>query len=271
MPVFDQDGQRTWRRRNRREALTHWLGSLALALIIVFCARLISMETTWDFVWSAGLQGQDLVSRMIPPRWSYASSLVAPLIDTIHIATLGTILGVLLATPLAFLCARNTTPSTTLVRPVALTLLVTSRSVNSIIWALLLVVILGPGMISGICAIALRSVGFIGKLLYEAIEEINPGTVDAVAATGASPAQTLAYGVVPQIAPAFTGISIYRWDINIREATVLGLVGAGGIGMELQASIDTLAWSKVGVIFLAILATVVLSEWVSARARQAVT
>jgi len=271
MPIQDVSGMRTWRRRDRRQALRHWLITLALAMVVLFCARLISAETTWEFVWSAGTQGQDLVSRMIPPRWGYAAQLFNPLIDTLHIATLGTILGVIIASPLALLAARNTTPSTTLVRPLALTLLVTARSVNSIIWALLLVVILGPGMISGICAIALRSVGFVGKLLYEAIEEINPGTVDAIAATGASRSQTLTYGVVPQIAPAFTGISIYRWDINIREATVLGLVGAGGIGMELQASIDTLAWSQVGVIFLAILATVVLSEWVSARARQAVT
>jgi phosphonate transport system permease protein len=271
MPVEEQDGQQIWRRRTRRESLISWLVFLAVGVLVFICARAISAETTWGFVWSAGDQARDLAWRMVPPDWPHIVQLWEPLVDTIHIATLGTLVGIAFATPVAFLAARNTTPSRYLARPAALLILVTSRSVNSLIWALLLVVILGPGMLAGIIAIALRSVGFVGKLLYEAIEEIDATTVEAVEATGASGGQTLVYGVAPQIAPAFVGISIYRWDINIREATVLGLVGAGGIGMELQASIDTLAWTQVSVIFMLILGTVVLSEWVSARGRQAVT
>lgn len=260
-----------WRLRSPRQALQHWLMTLGVGLLILICARIVGAQTEWEFIGNAHLQGQDLALRIFPPRWAYAAELVGPLLDTIHIATLGTILGVCFASPLAFLAARNTTPSAVFLRPIALLFLVTSRSVNSLIWALLLVVILGPGMLSGILAIALRSVGFCGKLLYEAIEEIDENTVDAVRSTGASGPQTLIYGVLPQIAPAFAGISVYRWDINIREATILGLVGAGGIGMALQTSIDTLAWSQVGVIFVAILATVVVSEAVSAKARAAVT
>ena len=271
MPVEKKEDTVIWRKRDRRQATIHWLITLGIGLVILVCARIINNQTEWSYLENAHLQGQDLAMRMFPPHWPYAVELIGPLIDTIHIATLGTIVGVMIASPLAFLCARNTTPSVTFVRPVALMLLVTSRSVNSLIWALLLVVILGPGMLSGILAIALRSVGFCGKLLYEAIEEIDENTVNAVRSTGASRAQVLAFGVVPQIAPAFAGISVYRWDINIREATILGLVGAGGIGMALQTSIDTLAWSQVGVIFVGILATVVLSEWVSAKARAAVT
>ena len=119
--------------------------------------------------------------------------------------------------PIAFLAARNTTPSVVLVRPIALLIIVSSRSINSLIWALLLVTILGPGVLAGIVAIALRSIGFIGKLLYEAIEEIDSAQVEAIEATGASPAQVMDYGIVPQIMPAFAGISVFRWDINIRE------------------------------------------------------
>ncbi len=271
MPTETRDGQKIWQKRDPKTAYVHWATTLAVGLVVLICARIIAVQTHWEFLHTAPLQGQDLALRMFPPRWAYAAELVGPLLDTLHIATLGTIIGVLIASPLAFLAARNTTPSVLIARPAALLLLVTSRSVNSLIWALLLVVILGPGMIAGILAIALRSVGFCGKLLYEAIEEIDETAVEAVRSTGASPAQVLIYGVFPQIAPAFAGISIYRWDINIREATILGLVGAGGIGMALSASIDTLAWSQVGLIFLAILATVVLSEWVSARARAAVT
>ncbi len=295
-PVHEEDGKRIWQRRSRKEAATHWLVTLGIAGVVLWCFKLISDETTWDFVWSAPEQGADLGMRMFLPEWfvdipelhqegllwsktaeffgerlAFALELWEPLVDTIHIATLGTILGVMIASPLAFLAARNTTPSTTYVRPLALMVLVASRSVNSLIWALLLVVIIGPGMLSGVLAIALRSVGFCGKLLFEAIEEIDETARDAIESTGASRLQVLTFGVIPQIAPAFAGISIYRWDINIREATILGLVGAGGIGMALQTSIDTLAWGQVSVIFLAILGTVVLSEWVSAKARAAVT
>jgi phosphonate transport system permease protein len=191
-----------------------------------------------------------------------------PLWETINIATLGTLLGLLMAVPVAFMAARNTTPSTTLVRPVALLLIVGSRSINSLIWALLLVAILGPGVLAGILAIALRSIGFIGKLLYEAIEEIDAAQIEAIEATGASSAQTMAWGVVPQVAPTLAGISVFRWDINIRESTVLGLVGAGGLGVKLEASLNTLAWPKVTMLLLVILATVAVSEWVTAKVRE---
>ncbi|MEX2327152.1 MAG: phosphonate ABC transporter, permease protein PhnE, partial [Pseudomonadales bacterium] len=193
-----------------------------------------------------------------------------PLWDTINIATLGTLLSLLIATPIAFLAARNTTPSVMLVRPVALFIIVSSRSINSLIWGLLLVTILGPGVLAGIIAIMLRSIGFVAKLLYEAIEEIDKDQIEAVTATGASSAAVMTYGIWPQIAPTFAGTTVFRWDINIRESTVLGLVGAGGIGLELQASINIVAWQQVSVILLCILATVVLSEWVSARVRHAI-
>jgi phosphonate transport system permease protein len=145
---------------------------------------------------------------------------------------------------------------------------VASRSVNALIWGLLLVAVLGPGVLAGIIAIALRSIGFIGKLLYEAIEEIDERQVDAIRASGASGAQVIAYGIVPQILPAFATIAVFRWDINIRESTVLGLVGAGGLGLALEASLNTLAWPQVTVILLIILATVIVSEWVTAKVRK---
>ena len=118
---------------------------------------------------------------------------------------------------MALLAARNTTPSSLIVRPIALLIIVSSRSINGLIWGLLLVSIIGPGVLAGTLAIALRSLGFIGKLLYEAIEEIDESQVEAVTAAGASRAQVIDYAIVPQILPAFAGISVYRWDINIRE------------------------------------------------------
>ena len=257
-----------WHRHRPLRELLHWLGWLLLVLLFVICWEIMTQNQIWAFVWDAPRQAGDLFSRMVPPRWSYLDQLWLPLWDTLNIATLGTLIALLIATPVAFLAARNTTPSLTLIRPIALFVIVASRSVNALIWALLLVTILGPGLLAGVIAIALRSIGFIGKLLFEAIEEIEEEPVEAIRATGAGPAQVLDYAVVPQILPAFAGIAVFRWDINIRESTVLGLVGAGGIGLQLKASVDTLAWPQVTLIFIVILATVLISEWVGAQVRQ---
>jgi phosphonate transport system permease protein len=127
-----------------------------------------------------------------------------------------------------------------------------------------------PRCFAGIVAIALRSIGFIGKLLYEAIEEIDETQTEAVRASGATQAQIMSYAIIPQILPAFATISVFRWDINIRESTVLGLVGAGGLGLALEASLNTLAWPQVTVILLMILGTVIISEWITARVRRAI-
>jgi len=259
-----------WQRRTPRARLLSWFGWLGLVALTVFCWEQMTRDTIWAFVADAPTQASDIGGRMVPPRWSYLSVLWKPLWDTLNMATLGTALGVLMAVPIAFLAARNTTPSALLMRPLALFVIVASRSINALIWALLLVAILGPGLLPGIIAIALRSIGFVAKLLYEAIEEIDRHPVEAIVATGAPRASVVAYGIVPQILPAFAGISVFRWDINIRESTVLGLVGAGGIGLQLETSLNTLAWPQVSVILLAILSTVVLGEWVSARIRHAI-
>jgi phosphonate transport system permease protein len=266
MPVGGKDTARTWQRRER----AIWFGWLAGTALFVYCWQVISETTMWVFFWDSPRVAGDIFSRMVPPRWSYMEVIWLPLWDTINIATLGTALAIVLAVPVAFLAARNTTPSATFVRPIALLIIVSSRSINSLIWALLLVSIIGPGIFAGIIAIGLRSIGFIAKLLYEAIEEIDESQVEAVTATGAAGPQVLAYGIVPQVLPAFAGISVFRWDINIRESTVLGLVGAGGIGLQLQASLNILAWPQVTLILIAIFATVIVSEWVSAKVRHAI-
>ncbi len=270
MPLTRGEEGVVWRRREPRRQIAIWFGYLLGVALFIYCWEVISAATMWPFVWDSPRVAGDILARMVPPRWGYMERLWGPLWDTLNIATLGTLIGVVLAVPVAFLAARNTTPSALVLRPLALLVIVSSRSINSLIWALLLVSIVGPGIFAGIISIALRSIGFVAKLLYEAIEEIDASQVEAVAATGASRAQVMAYGIVPQVTPAFAGIAVFRWDINIRESTVLGLVGAGGIGLELQGSLNTLAWPQVTVILLVILATVLLSEWVSARVRHAI-
>ena len=261
---------KTWQRRDRKAQFMTWAAWLAATSVFVFCFQVISEKTIWAFVWDAPVQAADLGARMVPPDWGYIRQLGRPIWDTLNIATLGTLISIVLAVPVAYCAARNTTPSVTLVRPVALFIIVASRSINSLIWALMLVTIVGPGVFAGIIAIALRSIGFCAKLLYEAIEEIDESQVEAVRATGASGAQISVFGIVPQIMPAFAGISVFRWDINIRESTVLGLVGAGGIGLELNAAITQLYWTQVSLMLLVIIGTVIVSEWVSAKVRHAI-
>lgn len=270
MVVDEAEGRRSWKRRDRTTELATWAAWLIGTAIFVYCFHLISEKTIWDFVWDAPTQAGDLTSRMIPPDWSLMKELWRPLWDTLNIATIGTLVALVMAVPVAFCAARNTTPSVAFVRPVALFIIVASRSINSLIWALMLVTIVGPGVFAGILALAIRSIGFCAKLLYEAIEEIDEAQVEAVRATGATGAQIMSYGIVPQIMPAFAGISVFRWDINIRESTVLGLVGAGGIGLQLNSAITQLAWTQVSLILIVIIATVVLSEWVSAKVRHAI-
>ncbi len=258
----------SWRKRSGRGDLLAFAAWVLTLAFVSWVFQVMTHDTIWAFVVDAPKQAQDIGSRMVPPAWGFVHELWWPLWETINIATLGTLIGLAMAVPVAFLAARNTTPSTRFVRPIALLLIVASRSINSLIWALLLVAILGPGVLAGIIAIALRSIGFIGKLMYEAIEEIDAAQVEAIEATGASTAQSMAWGVFPQVTPTLAGITVFRWDINIRESTVLGLVGAGGLGVKLEAALGTLAWPKVTTLLILILATVVISEWVAAKVRQ---
>jgi phosphonate transport system permease protein len=270
MPVFKDGQSTTWRRRTTHESLARWFIWLIGVAIFLYCWQQISEATTWFFVWDAPRIAGDIWDRATPPRWEYITQLGRPIWDTLNIATLGTLIALILAVPTAFLAARNTTPSALFIRPVALLVIVSTRSINSLIWALLLIAIIGPGVFAGVIAIAIRSIGFCAKLLYEAIEEIDRSPVEAIAATGASRWQVMSYAIVPQILPAFAGIAVFRWDINIRESTVLGLVGAGGIGLQLQASLNVLAWPQVSLILLVILIAVIVSEWISAKIRGAI-
>ena len=135
MPVRDISGGRlAWQRRSLGARLTIWFGWLVGVLVIVQCWQIMNAETIWDFVWDAPQQAGDLLSRMWPPRWSVLDRLWAPLWDTINMATLGTLLGIVLGAPVAFLAARTTTPSLLVARPIALLIIVSSRSINALIW-----------------------------------------------------------------------------------------------------------------------------------------
>ena len=253
-----------WKRRTARESVMAWLSIAAVALISAWSVSALDIE--WAFFADAHEQAADLARRMWPPRWSYLGTIVAPLLQTIHIATLGTVIAVAFSIPIAFLAARNTTLNG-FTWAVGRGLLVASRSVNTVIWGLVFVAIFGPGPLAGVAAVAARSVGFLAKLIAEAIEEADAGPIEAIRATGAGTGQVYLIGILPQVIPVVLGTTVYRWDINIRESSVLGFVGAGGIGLQLYASINQFAWQQVLVVLIAILAIVILSEAVSAYVR----
>ena len=256
-----------WQRSTPRQRLIRFAAWFAVALVLVWSVR--DVDIFWPWVVSAPAQIADLLGRMVPPDASNLDLILAAMMQTIHIATLATLLALVLAVPVSFLAAQNTSPNA-LTLALGRLIVVSSRSVNTIIWALLFVAIFGPGPLAGILAVAFRSVGFLGKLIAEAIEEIDRRPVEAMQATGANGAKVIAYGIVPQVLPAFFAVTILRWDINIRESTVLGLVGAGGIGLLLQGAIDTFKWQEVSLILLAILAVVVVGEFVSGWLRDKV-
>ncbi|MFJ1301843.1 phosphonate ABC transporter, permease protein PhnE [Pseudomonadota bacterium AL_CKDN230030165-1A_HGKHYDSX7] len=257
---------RTWERYTFGQRMLRFALYLVLVAAVVQAAR--GVEIIPEFLYDAPEQMGDLLSRMWPVDWGYYwEGVHAPLVETLHIATLGTLLSIVLAVPVGLLAAHNLTPSRT-INQLARLILVSSRSVNSLVWALLFIAIFGPGALAGTLAIAFRSIGFVGKLVGEAIEGASRGPIEALTATGASKGAVIWYGYWPQIRPAFWSIVLLRWDINVRESAVLGLVGAGGIGMALDTALNLFQWDRVALVLAAIFAVVVVAEIVITQARR---
>lgn len=257
---------REWHRYTMGQRLLRFALYLLFIIAIVQSARTIDVIP--EFLYDAPQQMGDLLNRMWPIDWaSFQGTISNALIETLHMATLGTLLSIVLAVPVGLLAATNLTPNRAL-NLLARFILVSSRSINSLVWALLFIAIFGPGAVAGTMAIAFRSIGFVGKLLGEAIEEAQPGPVEALTATGASLGAIIQYGYWPQIRPAFWSIVLLRWDINVRESAVLGLVGAGGIGMALNSAMDLFQWDRVALILVLIFIVVILAEIVITRSRR---
>jgi len=238
-----------------------------VAVLIAIVWSLRSIEIIPEFLYDAPQQTVDLFVRMWPIDWAWYPKVVhAALIETLHTATLGTILAVALASLVALMVARNVTHSVVL-NTVGRFILVATRSVHAMVWALFFVAVFGPGPLAGTLAIAVHSIGFTGKFLSEAIEEAKPGPIEALVAAGAPPLAVLLKGYWPQVKPAFLAIAMFRWDINVRESAVLGLVGGGGLGMALDTALSNLYWDQAGLVLLVIFAVVIVAELVTAWIR----
>jgi phosphonate transport system permease protein len=250
--------KREWDRFTPAERLARYAVYFACVAAIVWSVRTI--EIIPEFLYDAPEQMLDLLVRMWPPDAGYyPTNIHDALVETLHIATLGTILALFMAVPIGVLAARNVVPFWP-VNTLAQLVLVASRSVNSLVWALLFVAVFGPGALAGTMAIAARSIGFVGKLFAEALEETHKGPVEALRAAGAPWPSIFLKAYWPQVQPAFWGIALFRWDINVRESAILGLVGAGGIGVALDDAINFFYWDRVAMVLVTVFVVVVLAE-----------
>jgi phosphonate transport system permease protein len=258
----------TWRRFRYPQSLYKYvalLGSLAfLAWSVEFLG--IDLERLPGLL---GRMGETLGRRYFPPNVGHVvnAEYWHTVVETLQMSYFATVIGLAAAVPLAWFAAHNVTPSRFLYKPARL-LIMACRSVHEMIWTILLVMVLGFGMLPGALALTLYCIGFAGKLFSESIEAIRPGQVEAVRATGANQLQVFVYAVLPQVRVAWTGISIYSWDVCFRAATVVGFFGAGGMGWYLRESVQRVASKDVAAILLSIIIVVILSELFSAWLRK---
>lgn len=210
-----------------------------------------------------GLDGiVDIVGRMLPPKTDKWRGLVKPVVETVNISIIGTFIATIIAVPLGILAAKNISPNGVFYSLSRL-LLNTIRTIPDMVFALIFVSAVGLGPLPGVLAIGVSSSGMLGKFLADSIEGSEQGKIDAIKATGASYMQILIYGVIPQITANFISLVLFRWEMNFRSSTVLGIVGAGGIGFELITSIRLFQYKETTMILLSILLVVILVDFIS--------
>ena len=252
----------------RRARLLTTAAAMAVLLLLVLCLRVIVVEDTeWSRVSVAGLLRS--VGRFSAVDVSLFPELLRPALDTAVMATLGTLGGAVLALPIAWLGATNVTPCGRVTFLVARGLMTVSRSVHEIVWALLFVGAVGLGPLAGILAMAVRSIGFISKTVAEAIEDVRPGPVEAMRAVGANRLQVLWFAILPQVVPVVLGNLVFEWDVNIRRATIMGLVGAGGLGLVMFRQMAAYDYGGVSAVVVVTLALILVGEIASHHARKA--
>ncbi len=217
------------------------------------------------------LEGIPLLVRilglMLVPDWDWAGRSLAGMVVSVQVALLGTTIGMVLAFPLAFLASRNISPHavSSYAGKQVLNLV---RTFPEIILAIFFVAAYGPGALAGMMAIGLHSTGSLGKLYAEVVETIDPGPLEALRAAGANRVKVFWYAVLPQVLPEFLALSLYRFEINSRAATVLGLVGAGGIGTIMVQALQFRRWEVVGMALLVVIVVVTLIDTASAAIRR---
>jgi phosphonate transport system permease protein len=237
---------------------------------IIMPYRLLPPSATEEFyIWE--LKARQVASLGDPEASVELKLAVEKIIETIFIGMMATFFGVLIALPVSFFAARNLMSAnrlTLILYYLVRGVLNIVRSIEPLIWAVIALIVVGLGPFAGILALTIHSVAALAKLYSEAIESIDPGPIEAIQATGANWVQTVMFGVVPQIIPPFVSFTIYRWDINIRMSTIIGMVGGGGIGFVLMQWIRLLDYRAAGIAIWFITITVAILDYVSAEIRE---
>jgi phosphonate transport system permease protein len=253
-----------------RSKVTRGVGGLILIAMVLWSVKVTIIEDTdWERMGSIG-QVLTSAGRFMGIDFSLVPNLLVPAIETFMISCLGTLLGVIICVPATWFGARNITPFKPITYPIGRLLMSISRSIHEIVWALFFVAVLGLGALPGIFAIAVRSVGFIAKMSAEAIENVELGPVDAIRATGANNFQVLLFAILPQVLPQVLGIIFFEWEINIRRSAILGLVGAGGLGLVFFRQMNTFNHHGVTTVIIAILGIIMIGEVISHYTRNRV-
>lgn len=241
----------------------HLIG-IAIAVIMLVLIYLSSEITGVDF--NTFMTNIDqfgvILGQMKDPDWSYLAKMKDPLLQTIQMAILGTTFGTILAVPFSVLAARNIVKNR-LGRGIIRIILSLIRTLPSLLLAALFVAVFGIGPMTGVITLALFSFGMVSKLFYEVIETIDMGPVRAIRATGASMAQTVRIAVMPQVAGQFMSDFLYTLEINVRSSTVLGYLGAGGIGLYLSQTLDQFDYPRTAVIIISIFVVVLVIDTIS--------
>lgn len=250
----------------RLGARLRFAGLLAVAVAFyVLCLHVAQVD--FAKLWSGLPRLANWAARAWPPDLSELSTLLVRAAETVAMGTVGTSFGALIALPVCLLAARNVTPSPLLNVP-ARALLNVLRGIDSFVFALIFVAAVGLGPFAGVLGVALHAAGSIAKLWAESIETVEPGPIEAATMTGASRLKIIRFALIPDVLPSLSSITLYFWEWSIRASTVLGVVGAGGIGQELKNSVDLLAFDRVLTILLIVLAMVTAIDAVSARLRR---
>mgnify|MGYP006145334379 FL=1 len=208
----------------------------------------------------------DILNRMLPPDFSNFKGLIYAMFETIEIAFLGTFIAIILSIPVGLFSARNLAPNY-LVFLIARIITIFFRAIPEFIIAMILVIAVGFGAIPGVLALGLHTMGFLAKFYAEDIEHVNKGPIEALKSSGASKRQIISFAVIPQIIPSFVANNLYILDRNIRMATMLGIVGAGGIGYELLSSFRMFEYQKVSAIIIIIFITIFIIDHLSSLIR----
>ncbi len=239
--------------------------ALVAALLSAMAYHIFVVETDWARMGGIG----DILSTTAEflPDLAFFPVIVAPLFETLLIAFWGTALASVIAMPVAYLAARNVTPYFPITYPLGRAIIVLSRSVHELIFALIFVSALGLGPLPGIIALGCRSIGFLAKTTSEAIENVDRRPIEAMEATGTNPVSVFLFGIFPQIYPIVVGNVIFQLDINLRRASILGMVGAGGIGYVFSEQMQAYNWNNAGTVVLGIALMVIVGEFVSNRVR----